>query len=87
MGEEYQKTLHIEVIREVSNDIRIKLKHFIKKNNLKENDIIFKIKDRVDYIFENVYSKQIGGNLELMKEIFIELKFINSLLKSDKNEI
>lgn len=87
MGEEYQKTLHIEIIREVSNDIRIELKHRIKKSNFKENDIIYKIKNRVDYIFDNIYSKKIGGNLDLMKEIFVELKFINSLLKSDKNEL
>lgn len=31
MGEEYQKTLHIEVIREVSNDISIKLDNIIEK--------------------------------------------------------
>lgn len=41
MGEEYQKTLHIEVIREVSNDVRIELKKIIKENDFNQNDIIF----------------------------------------------
>lgn len=87
MGEEYQKTLHIEVIREVSNDVRIELKKIIKENDFNQNDIIFKIKDRVDYIFNNIYSEKIADNLDLMKEICVELKFINSLLKRGYNEV
>lgn len=49
--------------------------------------LFFKIKDRVDYIFNNIYSEKIADNLDLMKEICVELKFINSLLKRGYNEV
>ena len=78
----YEMTLNQEVIREVSNGVRIDLENYIEKNNIVDpkNPLIL-LKDKAKFMYNNVFNHKVYRDNEDLIKALGQLRLMNDIIK------